>query len=355
MAQSCMALDPLVQLTGRTAAEGTDVVFYWPASSALVRFRGSRLSCELTPNVVWGSNCLGVVVDGRLSRMPVNREQNGRRIVLTLAENLEPEQEHTALLFKQLDCSYSYALHSFSCDGSFLPPPERPALRLEFYGDSVTSGAVVEATDYVGVADPPSHDAIYDNAWWSYAWQCARILGAELHTVSQGGIAVLNDTGYFHYPDGIGMVDSWDRLCYFPEAGAYTKWDFHRFIPHAVVFALGQNDHHNAKTDANDLLCEDEYRVKWQQAYKEIAAGVMTHYPKGTPLVFITTLIRHERAWDDAIEELCQQLCTEGWNAHHLLFRRNGDGTNGHPRIPEQREMAEELAAFLKKLLPVRA
>ena len=47
-----------------------------------------------------------------------------------------------------------------------------------------------------------------------------------------------------------------------------------------------------------------------------------------------------------------RELRDEGLNTHHYLFRRNGDGTNGHPRIPEQTEMAEELAAFLKPLLP---
>ena len=76
------------------------------------------------------------------------------------------------------------------------------------------------------------------------------------------------------------------------------------------------------------------------------------HYPAGTPLVFITTLIRHDPAWDRAIGEIAEELRAEGYAASQYLFRRNGDGTNGHPRIPEQTEMAEELAAFLRPLLP---
>ncbi len=342
---------PLVQLTGRVDLSGGSAGFYWPASSSLVRFHGTTLSVTAQINDIWGSNALGLVVDGRVSKVPVNKAMNGREQTFLLAENLEAEGEHTVLVYKRLDCSYSYRLLSFSTDGDFLPPPERPALRLEFYGDSVTSGACVEAEDYVGRTDPCSNDAAYDNSWWSYAWQCARLLGAEVHTTSQGGIAVLNDTGYFHYPDGIGMVDSWNRLCYFPEAGEYTEWDFSRFVPHAVVFALGQNDQHNARTDANDLKCEGEYRTKWKEAYKGIARGVAGHYPQGTPLVFITTLIRHDPAWDSAIGEIAAELRAEGYQASQYLFRRNGDGTNGHPRISEQREMAEELAAYLKQVL----
>lgn len=342
---------PEILYTGRIDRQPGGAHFYWPGSNARVRFTGTTLSCELTADIVWGTVCLGLVVDGRLSRVPLIRANNGRRTTLLLADGLEPDAPHEAMLFKQLDCSYSYALHGFSTDGAFCDAPEAEPLRLEFYGDSVTAGACVEAVDYVGRTDPCSNDACYDNAWWSYAWQTARNLGASCHLTAQGGIAVLPHTGYFHDPTQIAMDETWDRLCYFPEAGPYSRWDFSRYIPHAVVFALGQNDHHNALTGKDDLVCEGEYRAAWKRAYEKIARGVMAHYPEGTPLVFITTLIRHERAWDEAIAEIVEELRAEGLNAHHHLFARNGDGTNGHPRIPEQAEMAEELTAFLKTLL----
>ena len=343
--------DRMIRYTGRIDFQSDGAHFYWPGSFAQVTFTGTTLSCAVTPRVVWGTCSLGLIVDGRLSRVPVSREQNDRCLTLILADNLAPDVPHTVMLFKQLDCACSYVLHGFETDGAFLDPPAREPLRLEFYGDSVTSGACVEAVDYVGRTDPCSNDASYDNAWWSYAWQCSRLLGAECHLVSQGGIAVLPHTGYFHYPTQIGMDETWDRLCYFPEAGAYTKWDFSRFVPHAVVFALGQNDQHNALTEENDLRCEGEHKALWKEAYKKIARGVADHYPAGTPLVFITTLIRHDPAWDAAIGEIAAELRVEGYAASQYLFRRNGDGTDGHPRIPEQTEMAQELAAYLKTVL----
>ena len=347
---------PLIRYTGRVAFPEDGAHFYWPGSFALMRFRGTRLACEVTCNVCWGTNALGLLVDGRLSKIPVEAAQNGQCQTLLLAENLEPGAEHEVMLFKRLDCSYSYVLHGGETDGELLPPPPRPALRLEFYGDSVTAGACVECVDYVGRTDPCSNASAYDNAWWSYAWQCSRLLGAECHLTAQGGIAVLDGTGYFHYPDGIGMEQTWDRLCYFPEAGPYTPWDFSRFVPHAIVFALGQNDQHDAATDTNCLSAADPaWRARWKERYKDIVRGAAGHAPAGTPLVFITTLIRHDRAWDDAIGEMAAELRAEGLNARQYLFARNGDGTNGHPRIPEQREMAEELAAFLRTVLPLPA
>ena len=346
------ASNPLVSYTGRIAHLADGAHFYWPGSEALVRFSGTRLSCTAEINDIWGTNSIGLLVDGRLSRIPVTKADNGHDRVILLAEGLEADQPHTVRLYKRLDCSYSYVLKDFTCDGAFLPPPEKPDRRLEFYGDSVTAGACVECVDYVGRPDPCENASSYDNSWYSYASITARKLGAEAHLTAQGGIAVMSGSGYFHYPDGIGMDVSWDRLCYFPEAGAYSKWDFSRFTPHAVVFALGQNDQHNPSTQQNDFSAADPvHRAAWKARYGQIIRGVAARYPAGTPLVLITTLIRHDRAWDEAIGELAEALRAEGLPATQYLFRRNGDGTDGHPRIPEQEEMAQELAEELKRLL----
>lgn len=344
--------DMYVRLTGRIAVENNEARFYWPSSYAAVRFRGTRIACRVRPHVVWGCNYLGVVVDGRLSKAPILMETNDTVQTLVLAENLAPEQSHTVTVFKMSDCACFYTLLDFETDGDFLPPEPREALRLEFYGDSVTSGCCVEAEDFLAMPDPPHVNGCFDNAWWSYAWQCARLLHAEMHSTSQGGIAVRSGTGYYHLPDGIGMDVSWDRLSYIPEAGDFTKWDFSRFVPHAVILALGQNDHHDAVKNTNDITLSDpETKTAWKEAYKRIARGIASSYPKGTPLVFITTLIMHDREWDDAILEIAEELRAEGIPATRLLFRRAGSGTPGHPRIAEQKEMALELAEYLKSLL----
>ena len=344
--------DQSVRLTGRIAVENGEAHFYWPASYAAVRFRGARLCCRVRSHVVWGCNYLGVVVDGRLSKAPLLKETNDTVQELVLAENLPKDRTHTVMVFKMSDCACFYTLLDFATDGDFLPPPPHENLRLEFYGDSVTSGCCVDAEDYVAQPDPPHVNGSLDNAWWSYAWQCARMLNAEMHCVSQGGIPVRSGTGYYHLPDAIGMDVSWDRLSYIPEAGEFTKWDFSRFIPHAVVLALGQNDHHDAvKNDDSITLSDPATKAAWKEAYKRIARGIASKYPKGTPLVFITTLIMHDREWDDAILEITEELQAEGIRACRLLFRRAGIGTPGHPRIAEQKEMALELAEKLKDLL----
>ena len=346
------ANDPCVSCSGRIARQENGVHFYWAASSATVHFTGTELSATVSCNSIWGSNALGLVVDGRLSKVPVQKENNGKSMTFLLANGLEADREHTAILYKRLDSSYDYVVEAFTCDGDFLPAPPKPDLRLEFYGDSVTSGACIECVDYVGHPDPCSNDSSYDNSWFGYAWQTARALNADVHTISQGGIAVFNGTGYFHMPETIGMEDSWDKLCYFPEGGEITEWDFSRYIPDIVVFALGQNDHHDAVNNTDDLtVAGPDYRAKWQNGYKQMVRSLAAKYPACTKYVFMTTVLMHDKCWDDAIGEIVRDLQAEGLQAAQYLFRRNGAATPGHPRIPEHTEMAEELTAYIRTLL----
>ena len=59
----------------------------------------------------------------------------------------------------------------------------------------------------------------------------------------------------------------------------------------------------------------------------------------------------HDAEWDKAIDEVVNELKAEGIPAYHMLFKRNGAATPGHPRYQEHKEMAEELATFLRGIM----
>lgn len=337
---------------GRIDMKEDGAYFYFPSSSAEVRFKGTEISAKIKADIVWGTVSLGYVIDGRMGKVPLNRENNGRYMTYQLANSLEPDTEHTLILYKMHAANLSFSLDSFSCDGEFTAPPEKPALKLEFYGDSVSAGEVTEAYDFVGRSDPASHDSAYDNSYLSYTWQTARLLGAQIQNVSQGGIAVFDDTGYFHAPKMIGMESVYDKLCYFPEGGELTKWDFSRYTPDVAVFALGQNDKHNGVTDKDDIdIYDTETRTKWKEGYKGIVKNIHAHYGNNTKYIFLTTLLMHDPEWDKAIDEAVCELKAEGIPAYHMLFKRNGAATPGHPRYQEHKEMAEELADYIRGIL----
>ncbi len=56
----------------------------------------------------------------------------------------------------------------------------------------------------------------------------------------------------------------------------------------------------------------------------------------------------HDPEWDNAIEEIKNELCEDGIKAYRNVFSRNGAATPGHPRLPEHDEMARELTEFIR-------
>ena len=54
----------------------------------------------------------------------------------------------------------------------------------------------------------------------------ARILNAQIHDIAQGGIALMDKTGFFYEPEAIGMETAWDKIHYNPVLGKAMQWNF---------------------------------------------------------------------------------------------------------------------------------
>ncbi|MBQ8012589.1 MAG: electron transporter RnfD [Oscillospiraceae bacterium] len=340
-----------IRYSGRIAHLPDGAHFYYAGSLAEFRFRGSRFSVTVTHKNVWGVHALTYVLDGRVGKLPLRDWNDGKPVEYALADSLDPSQEHSLILYKQSDASHALTFHNAETDGEFLAPPASPELKLEFYGDSVTSGVCCEPDDFAGCADPAGADCIYDNVWYSYAVRTALSLHADFHLIAQGGIAVYDRTGYFSYPETVGMESVYDKLCYFPEAGELTEWDFSRYTPDLLIFALGQNDQHDPSsgTNSNDIH-DPATREHWMQGYEKIARSVLDQYGGKPACIFLLTVLNHDAGWDEAAEEVSRRLAEKGYDAHYLHFNRCGIATHGHPRRAEQQEMAEELTAFIRSL-----
>lgn len=212
------------------------------------------------------------------------------------------------------------------------------------YGDSVSAGEVSEAVGYTGKTDP-EHNGEYSNSWYSYAWITARKLGAEIHDTAQGGIALLDGTGWFNAPDYVGMETAWNKVHYNPVFGPATEWNFAEYTPQLVFVAIGQNDNHPEDYMKENYDCGRALR--WRSAYGVLLGKIREQYPEAW-IVCITTLLEHDPAWDKSIDEVCWEMHDE--KIRHFMFRRNGTGTPGHLRISEAEEMAEELTTYIESL-----
>ncbi|MGN0632978.1 MAG: electron transporter RnfD [Oscillospiraceae bacterium] len=331
---------------GRTENYNGFPRFVFAGTSVTVRFKGTGAKCVIRNHRFYNVSELGFVIDGR--REKAEFEHKEEDIVITLCEGLE-DTEHELTLYKKHAGSHYFEFKGFilSEGAELLAAKPLPKRKIECYGDSVSAGEVVLAVDYTASTDPEGHDGIYDDAWLSYPMITARNLGAQLNNIAQGGIAIFDNTGYYHAPNFIGMETAYDKVCYFPEAeGGMTNWDFSKYTPDLVIFAVGQNDPHNEGNPDNDIN-DPVFREKWKNGYKKIISDLRSKYPNAV-FVLLLTVLMHSPDWDNVLDEIVAELHDE--KISHFKFTRTGKATPGHPRITEQYEMAEELTAYISSM-----
>ncbi|BBF42855.1 predicted glycoside hydrolase [Lachnospiraceae bacterium KM106-2] len=335
--------DPKIQYTGRIDfADPLYPKMVFPASSLRITFTGTKVKLLLTNKRAYWNNYLGFILDGKQDKVLLPQEG---MTCITLGEGLE-EKEHNLLIFKRMDASHMITIDGLILDEDAVlcEPPKRPNRRIEVFGDSVSAGEVSEAVEYVGKVDP-EHNGEYSNSYYSYAWMTARKLGAELHDTSQGGAALLDKSGWFGAPSYVGMESIYDKIQYSKELGELSSWEFSNYTPQVVIVAIGQNDNHPIDYMADNY--DSEISKHWRRHYQMFIETLRAVYKEAT-IILATTILEHDPNWDRSIEEVCQKL--EDAKIHHFLYSKNGTGTPGHIRIPEAKQMSDELAAYIDSL-----
>lgn len=331
--------DARLQYMGRIDFTAPDApAFIWAGSLVQFRFTGGRIALEIENHVNYNGLQIGYLLDGKEGQIMLSADAKPQRYELTA----EGSGVHRFVLFKRQDSTHWFRLLGIGLEGELCEQPALPDLRLECYGDSVTAGSVVEAVDHVAGNDPPVYDSTMDNAWHSYAMQAARLLHAQVHVTAQGGIALFDNTGYFDN-GRYGMETAYDKLWYLPYE-PMTAWDFSRYQPDFVTFAIGQNDQH---VDGKDSILSPERREQWLDRYCAMLRDLMEKYPKATFILMLTVLM-HDEFWETLLDDACKRL--DSPRVKRLRFTRSGKATPGHPRIPEQCEMACELAEYIAQL-----
>ena len=351
--------DPVFEYTGRIDFDNPDApVLVYACSSIGFRINAKTATVAFENKHGYYENSIGVAVNGEYRGKIVLHD--GER---TLGESVDDKEkmtdtrifdltpyldgkENEILLFKRMDaCHYVTFLGVIAEEGSVQKSKvEKPSRRIEVYGDSVSCGEVSEAVDRCGMDDPEGHNGIYSNSFYSYPWILARKMGASLHDISQGGISLFDGEGYFDMPDTKGMLSCYDKINYNPSLGDVKEWDFQKYIPHVVIIAIGQNDAHPVNYMAEDFY--GERSVNWRNGYMHFIEKLRSRYPNAL-IVLTTTILGHDKAWDDAIEMVTQEM--KDPKVVHFLYSNNGCGTSGHIRIPEAEKMASELQEFLEK------
>jgi hypothetical protein len=326
--------DPNILYTGRWDFSDPKAPSHsWPGVSVTARFEGTSVGVKLTDNFTY----FNVFIDG--APMGVFKGTSAQTASYTLAEGLT-DGPHTLTLFKRNETTWTrFAFNGLILDDgkTLLSPPERPARRIEFIGDSFTSAEWNELTG------APDSDAPVTNVYEGFGPIVGRHYGAEVHmtSISGWGLVVEWQGDYTkNLPDQFGQAHAFGRN---------QAWDFEQWIPNLVVIGLGLNDY-NAFGGYSGTIAE-ENRNLYISRYHEFIATIRDVYPGVRMLAVAANGLEWLKA---AIGQVVDEENAEGYGdvfyADYPYY--NGGYANYHPTVATHVLIADRLIAAIEGLDP---
>ena len=232
---------PQVRALGRHTGRDP-LTLFWTASGIELEFTGSELWVDLFADYEVVEPWVSVELNGAwVARFAVNPGKSR----ICLFRGMTPGKAKHLRLLKDVQAMHDDPAHLLQitgleyAGGEFLPLPE-PQYRLEFVGDSITSGEGA-----IGAKPEEDWVGAFFSAENHYGRLTADALGAEYRCISQSGWGIVtgwdNDVRhvmppYYTQVCGVAMGQRNTAL------GAQQDNDFAAWKPDAVIVNLGTND-----------------------------------------------------------------------------------------------------------------
>ncbi|MCR5503171.1 MAG: SGNH/GDSL hydrolase family protein [Lachnospiraceae bacterium] len=283
--------------------------------------------------------------------------------------SLDPAEAKTVRFYRELqavseDERCRLLIRSVKTDGEFLPPPKYER-RLEFIGDSITSGEGTYGCDMDTV-----WVAMYMSASVNFATMTANALHADYRMISQGGWGVYcgwdNDVRHnlpSVYEKVCGLADGPENAA----IGAADPYEFSDAVD-AVIVNLGTNDNsafntpaftdpvtgiaHRQKRDPEGHFVKEDIR-KVEEAVIGFLKMIRKHNP-GAHIVWTYGMLGYEMTLplSRAVSEYSS--ITGDKNVAFLNLPNTTPGTHGahmHPGPKAHEKAAEVLTDYLRQVL----
>ncbi|MDN5287539.1 MAG: acetyl xylan esterase [Mucilaginibacter sp.] len=293
------------------------------------RFKGEKCELLINDEVQYGKthNYLEIAVD---NNKPYRIQTTGKTNVITVAEGLT-NGEHTIVICKDTESQMGYIdFVGIRCH-QLLPPPAKPKHKIEYIGDSITSGASMDVS-----TTPCGKGQWYDqhNAYMSYGPLTSRNLDAQWQLTSVSGIGLVHSCCGM----SISMPHVFDKVYLRNDSLA---WDFKRYQPDVVTVCLGQND----GVQDSILYCD---------VYFKFIKTLRQKYPDAD-IVCLSSPMADEKlngALQRYLTAITEQANTSGDKkvSRYFFTKRYYQGCGQHPDMKEHQFIADELTAYLKQL-----
>lgn len=229
-----------IKIHGRTVC-ANPLPLFWNGSGIEVNVDGSELYFDIETDYSIHEQWIRIEINGySMIRMSLNKGINRvcafRGMVADKIKNVRLIKEIQPM---QIDPQCFMAVHSLECDGKLYPVEEKE-YKIEFIGDSITSGEGLAGNNTFSEWIPTIFTT--EN---NYAVQTAKNVGADYRIVSQSGWGVysswdnnLTHTLPYIYDKVCGTLNNDVNM----KMGSCREYDFSEWKPDCIVVNLGCND-----------------------------------------------------------------------------------------------------------------
>lgn len=309
----------------------TGLAFVNSASGFEIVFSGTELkakfsaTCDLTPY----NSYLRVFADGEQKVVALAGGTKDYTLLSGLSEGL-----HRVRVFKMTEEDYSTVclLELFGENLNFYTSPQKPKLKIEFYGDSITAG-------YGSLGSSgDTHSADKEDGTSTYAFFAAEALRAQAEILCMQG----NSLAVRGWRDSLYLKDVWK----FYSVESTKVWDFSAEPSDYIVINLGENDAYGI---AQGYGTEDDFI----DGYLEMIAGLRRVNPNAK-IICCYGMMSRSVTLGSAIENMVENLNREGdsevFALKMILCSGYRIGAAGHPGKAGHEENGALLAAFIREI-----
>lgn len=328
--------------------------FSAPGVTIQARFRGTAVAVLLEDEFRYGlnRNYYDVLIDDVfVLKLGPERAVTSYPIANNLTDG-----EHTIAIVKRTESNVGYGKFlGFEFSGEILPAPEKTARRMIIIGDSICCGSGNEALNESPQCSEDGWGQPYANARLAFGPIVAHNLQAEYHLVTVSGIGLIRNYSFEYDTRPLPAV--YDSLFLELRDDPSPAWDHSKFMPHAIIIALGTNDFSPGESE-RPLLSQDVF----VRAYVDLIARLRSYHP-GARIFCVSSPMLHDGWPEESNAFLSDQLqsitrIVEHLNRHgdprvYPFFVKSMDGTGcgTHPGVEQHFDIAAQLQPYIAQVM----
>lgn len=319
-----------VKWVGRNFVYSNAINCFNTASGFETTFYGTQLSANITsagdqtPSV-----CVLIDEDTSPAKKVIDLSKTKTSQDILLAEGLT-DGYHTVKVYKITEALHgSVAINALETDGFFYTKPAQKELKIEVYGDSISTGYknLRESLEESNVSNEKMQ-----NGCLTYAWLAAQNLNAEINVFAREGVGMS-----YSYGASFLMKTGWNKTyCAEKDWLGYNNynptWKFDNYVADLVIINVGSNDFwwssYSESTYKSEIadLCKNLISKHGENVKIILAYGMMTN-GNGTPL---------------------EELASRQNNVYAVELNKS---IAHHPRLDDHQKASITLTNFIQSIL----